>query len=39
MEALVVNILAIRDQRVWLNIEALISRTHDEAAYGLGPKN
>ena len=32
MEALVVNILAIRDQRVWLNTEVLISRTHDEAA-------
>ena len=32
MEALVVTIIPIRDKRVWLNIEVLISRTHDEAA-------
>ena len=39
MEALVVTILAIRDKRVWLNIEVPMSRTHDETAQGLGPKN
>lgn len=30
MIALVVTILPITDKRVWLNIEVLISRTHDE---------
>ena len=32
MEALVVTIIPIRDKRVWLNIEVLISKTHVEAA-------
>ena len=39
MEALVVTILAIRDQSVWLNTEVPIFRTHDEAAQGLAPKS
>jgi hypothetical protein len=39
MEALAVTILAIKGKSVWLNIEVPISRTHDEAAQELGPKN
>ena len=39
MEALVMTIIPIKDKRVRLNIKVLISRAHDEAAQGLGPKN
>ena len=38
MEALVMTIIPIKDKRVRLNIDVLISRTHDEAAQGLGQK-